>query len=266
MRDRRALHWEAPAGDTRTGEHVVACNRLILLLAGVEWLGALRAVAIDRDRLQPELPPLQVDALNLRGGGSLWHVHRLGDCAGEERLCRRHHAHVAHVMDGALAILRLERAIEDREVLVLKARCSLNRLLLVDVLEDCGNLLSAVAELGQRLWDRLVDDLEETFTNKLLVLDECNVWLDARGVAIHHEGDRSRGGEDAHLGVAIPVRRAELQCAIPRIRCRLGEILRQGRRWNLVRGVSVLADHTEEWLLVLLVVNERSAVCRRRLG
>ena len=119
VRDRRALHWESAAGDAGARQHVVAGCRLVLLLAGVEWLRALRAVAIDRDRLQAELPPFQVDALNLRSGGSLWHVHRLGDCAGEERLRRRHHAHVAHVLDGALTVLRLEGAVKDGEVLVL---------------------------------------------------------------------------------------------------------------------------------------------------
>ena len=266
VRDRRALHWEASAGHTRTCEYVVAYGRLILLLAGVEWLRALRAIAIDRDRLQAELPPFQVDAFDIFRGGSLWHVHRLGDCAREERLSRRHHAHVAHVMNGALAILRLEGAIEHREVLVLQARRPLNGLLLVDVLEDRGNLLSAVAELGERLWDRLVDDLEEAFADELLVLDERDVWLNARGVAIHHEGDRPGWGEHAHLCVAIAVHRAELKRSVPRIRCRLGEILRQRCRWDLVRGVAVLADHAEERLLVLLVLNERSAVCRCRLG
>ena len=266
VRDRRALHWEASAGHTRTCEHVAAYRRLILLLAGAEWLRALRTIAVDRDRLQAELPPFQVDALNLRGGGSLWHVHRLGDCAGEERLCRRHHAHVAHVLDGTLAILRLEGAVEHREVLVLQAWRPLNGLLLVNVLDDRGNLRGVVAELGERFWDRLVDDLEEAFADELLVLDECDVWLNARGVAIHHEGDRPGRGEHTHLCVAIPVRRAELKRSIPRIRCRLGEILRQGCRWDLVRGVAVLADHAKEGLLVLLVLRERSAVCRRRLG
>ena len=33
----------------------------------------------------------------------------------------RHHAHMAHVMDGARAVLRTEAAIEDRQMLVLQS-------------------------------------------------------------------------------------------------------------------------------------------------
>src|SRR5260221_12617816 len=39
----------------------------VLLLAGRERLRALRAVAVDRDRLQAELPALEVDRLDLVG-------------------------------------------------------------------------------------------------------------------------------------------------------------------------------------------------------
>ena len=269
MGDCGALLWQASSRCTGTRQDRrgdFGNCRFVLLLAGVERLRALRAVAINRDRLEAKLPALQIDALNLFGGGSLWHVHRLGDCAGEERLRRRHHAHVAHVLDGALAILRLERAVEDGEVLVLEAWGTLDRLLLVDVLEDRGDLLSVVAELDERLWDRLVDDLEEAFTDELLVLDQGDVWLDAGRVAVHHERDRSGWRQDRHLCVAEAVLRAEVECSIPGIGCRLGQVLRQRCRWDLVRGVTVLADHAKERLLVLLVLKERSAVCRRRLG
>ena len=56
----------------------------------------LAVVAVDRERLQAELPALQVDVLDLLDRGVLGQVDRLGDRTGQERLGRRHHPHVAH--------------------------------------------------------------------------------------------------------------------------------------------------------------------------
>src|SRR3989304_3048394 len=46
-----------------------------------------------------------------------------------------------------------------------------------------------------------VDDLHEAAADKVLVLDEGDVRLDARGVAVHHEADGAGGSEDGGLGV-----------------------------------------------------------------
>ena len=43
----------------------------------------------------------------------------LRDRSGDEWLSRRHHAEMAHVVNRARALRRLERAIEDGEVIVL---------------------------------------------------------------------------------------------------------------------------------------------------
>ena len=60
-------------------------------------------------------------------GGLLRHVDGLRNRAGDERLYRGHHAHVAHVMNRPLAVLRAEAAIEDRQMLVLQRRRAFNR-------------------------------------------------------------------------------------------------------------------------------------------
>ena len=122
-----------------------------------------------------------------------------------------HHPDVAHVVDRALAVGRLERAVEDRQVLGLEVRGALDRLVVVDVVEDLRHLLGAVAELAEGRRDRLVDDLQEALADELLVLDEGDVRLDAGRVAIHHEGDRAGRGEDGDLGVPVAVLLAELE-------------------------------------------------------
>ena len=177
----------------------------VLLLAGGQRLAALRAVAVDRDRLEALLPALEVDRLDLLGRGGLGHVDGLADRAREERLDRAHHPDVAHVVDGPLAVDRLERAVEDRQVLGLEAGRALDRLVLVDVGEDLLDLRRVVAELAQRRRDRLVDDLEVALADELLVLDERDVGLDAGGIAIHHERDRAGGREHGDLRVAVAV-------------------------------------------------------------
>jgi hypothetical protein len=96
----------------------------------------LRSVAIDGDRLQPQLPRLDVGFHDLFDGGVLRHVDGLGNCAGDERLRRRHHAQMSHVVDGARAFGRLEGAIEDGEVLVFDVRRAFDGAGRVDVADD----------------------------------------------------------------------------------------------------------------------------------
>ena len=174
-------------------------------------LAALRVVAVDRDRLEAELPALEVDLLDLLGGGGFGHVDGLADRAADERLDRAHHPDVAHVVDGALAVGRLERAVEDRQVLWLEVRRALDGLVLGQVGEDLVDLFRAIAELAQGGRDGLVDDLEEALADELLVLDERDVRLDPGRIAIHHESDRAGRGEDGDLGVPVAVLLAELE-------------------------------------------------------
>ena len=183
----------------------------VLLLARRERLGALRVVAVDRDGLEALLPALEVDLLDLLGRRRLGHVHGLADRARDERLDGAHHPDVAHVVDGPLAVGRLEGAVEDRQVLGLEAgrpRSSRARSMYSRISLD---LLARVAELLERGRDRLVDDLEEALADQLLVLDERDVRLHAGRIAIHHEGDRPGRGEHGDLRVAIAVLLPELE-------------------------------------------------------
>src|SRR3712207_7036125 len=50
--------------------------------------------------------------------------------------------------------------------------------------------------LPQGVRDGLVDDLEVAAADEALVLDERDVRLNARRVAVHHEGDRARRRQD----------------------------------------------------------------------
>ena len=56
-----------------------------------------------------------------------------------------------------------------------------------DVLGDRLHLLGLVAEVLQRARDGLVHDLHGAAADELLELDQGQVRLDARGVAVHHE-------------------------------------------------------------------------------
>jgi hypothetical protein len=79
-----------------------------------------------------------------------------------------------------------------------------------------STLLLVVAELGQRLGDRLVGDLEQTAADEALVLDQRDVGLDARGVAVHQERDGAGGREHRDLAVAEAVLLAGLDGLVPR--------------------------------------------------
>ena len=164
-------------------------------------------------------------------------------------------------MDGPLAVGRLERAVEDRQVLRLEVRGALDRLVLGQVGEDLVDLFGAVAELAQGGRDGLVDDLEEALADQLLVLDEGDVRLHPGRIAIHHERDRAGGREDGDLGVAIAVGLAELERLVVDDPGGRDHVLRDGLVGrDLVGRVAVLADHPQERLAVLVVLDERAAV------
>ena len=74
-----------------------------VLLGRRQRLGDLAVVAVDGDGLDAELPGVDVELLDLFDRDLLGHVHRLGDGAGDERLDRTHHRHVARVVDGVVA-------------------------------------------------------------------------------------------------------------------------------------------------------------------
>ena len=58
-----------------------------------------------------------------------------------------------------------------------------------DELDDRFRGLIRIAQLLECPWNRVVDDLQRSTSDKLLELDQREVRLDAGGVAIHHESD-----------------------------------------------------------------------------
>ena len=180
----------------------------------------------------------------------LGQVHRLGDRAREEGLDRAHHLDVAHVRDRALA----DGDVEHRQVLVGQIGGADDRPVLVDVGLDLLDLLVGVAERAQRHRDRAVDDRHLAAADELLELDEREVGLDARRVAVHEERDRPRRREHRGLRVAVAVDLAELDGLLPRRARRLEQRgVRQRRVGDRVRGVAVHAHDVVVRVAVLLV-------------
>ncbi len=145
----------------------------------------------------------------------LGHVDRLRDRPGDERLGRGHHQDVGLPGDVAGAVRRLERGVEDRQVLGLEIGGPFDRVFLVDVVDDRGDLRRAVAEGIEGLGHGLVDDLHHPAAGQLLVFDQGDVGLDAGRVAVHHEADRPGRGEHRGLGVAEAVTPALDQHFVP---------------------------------------------------
>ena len=100
------------------------------------------------------------------------------------------------------------------------------------VAHDLLDLSGTIAQLFQRRGDRLVDDLEIAAARQLLELDQREIRLDARGVAIHDQADRAGGRDDRGLGVTEAVRLPQSQRLVPR---RAGQVDQGGV--GTVRGV-----------------------------
>ena len=198
-----------------------AGNRLGLVLAalvGRERLDFLGAVAVDGDGLDAKAPRLGVGLHDVLDRGLGRQVHGLTDRPRDERLDRPHHPDVAHVVDRAGTVDRAERAVKNRQVLRLEARCTFNGFLLIEVLDDGVDLPWLIAQALQRARDGLVDDLQHAAADQPLVLDERDVRLDAGRIAIEHKSNRAGRGDHRDLRVAHPVRFAVLDGGIPRAR------------------------------------------------
>ncbi len=99
-------------------------------------------------------------------------VHGFGDGAGKERLRGRHHLDVAHVLNRAGSLGRLEAAIEDRQVLGLHARRAFDGARCVDVRDNGVHFVGVVAKLEERFRHGIIDDLDHAAADQLLVLDQ----------------------------------------------------------------------------------------------
>ena len=194
-RGRQAATVRAEHGRFQS-RHVDVGLLLVGILGNVERLNALGAVAIDGHRLEAQIPAVAIDPGDLVDGDVVGDVDGLGDRTRQERLDGRHHADVSHVVDAADALGGAEGTVEHGQVVVVQVRGVFDRIVLVDVVDDLGDLVGLVAQTLQRERHGLVDQLEIAPARELLVLDQGGLRLDAGRVAIHHEADGARRGED----------------------------------------------------------------------
>ena len=152
-----------------------------------------------------------------------------------------------------------------------------------DIGEDVVGLVGGVAERADGRAQRLVGDLEVAAARELLELDEREVGLDARRVAVHEETDRAGRRDDGRLRVAEAELLAEAERVVParhRARQQVGRVrevdaaslhdrvvdrdrpdaqvlpLVAGAR-HAHRGATVVAHDAEHVVAVLAVAGER---------
>ncbi len=153
----------------------------------------------------------------------------------------------------------LKDAVEDGEVLRLDGGRAFDGAGGVDVADDGVDFRLGVAELDERRWHGVVDDLDHAAADELLVLDQRKIRLDAGGVAVHHEADGAGGGENGDLGVAVAMLFAVGERAVPCVAAGFDELIKlrdnEGlggvlRLANIVDLGAMHADDVEEGLAV----------------
>ncbi|GBE31077.1 hypothetical protein BMS3Bbin04_02119 [bacterium BMS3Bbin04] len=76
----------------------------------------------------------------------MWHVDRLADRAGEERLHRSHHPDMTHIVDAATA--NIQRAVKHLLMLLFQAGGSGHIVVLIHIVNDLLGLLLRIAQLS----------------------------------------------------------------------------------------------------------------------
>ena len=165
-----------------------------LCAGGAQRLALLAAIPVNRHRLKPQFPGLQVGIADVFDGGVLGKIDGLRYSSGDERLRSRHHPQMPGVVNRPSAFRRLERAIKDGQVIILNMRRPLNRSGSVDVADDRIRLLMRVSKLEQSRRHRIVDDLNHPSAHQLLVLHQRQIRLYASSIAVHHEAYGAGGG------------------------------------------------------------------------
>src|SRR3546814_17210488 len=99
------------------------------------------------DRLQPDLPCFQVDGLDVLDTAVVRQVDRLRDRAGDKRLCCGHHADMRFRRQEPFSLAAAVCAVEYSVMLLLQARRSLDRAMLVHIGHD--RLDRLLRELGR---------------------------------------------------------------------------------------------------------------------
>jgi hypothetical protein len=131
---------------------------------------------------------------------------------------------------------------------------------------DLVDLRPAVAKRPQRQRHGHVHDRHLPAADELLELDQREVGLDARRVAVHQERDRAGGCEHRGLRVAVAVRLAELDRVVPGAVGGTQQLaVRDQLLVDLVRRVPVLAHHVVVRVAVLGVAVVRARRVARDL-
>ena len=119
------------------------------------------------------------------------------------------------------------------------------------------DLARVVAPVAQRAGHGPVYDLEHSATHQLLVLDQRDVGLNSRRVAVHHERNRPGRCNDCDLGVAITMLTAELESFGPRA-LRLGmQVGRYAFARNFFAEFFVQPDHFKKRRAIAFKLGER---------
>ena len=135
---------------------------------------------------------------------------------------------------------------------------ALNRVVVLKIIQNLICLTCGVSESLQGFWNCAVYDLDDSAAHEPLVLDQGNVWLNARRVAVHHEGDRPRRRDHGYLGVLEAEPLPKRQGLVPGPYCCINQILRNILARNLASVGSMHPDNVEEWFLVARVASEGS--------
>src|SRR6202012_5373185 len=93
------------------------------------------------------------------------------------------------------------------------------------IFDDGIYLLVGVTEVFQRGRHGLIDDLEIAAAGQFLELDEGKVGLNAGGIAIHDQADRTCRSDNGSLCIAVAVFLAQLYGFIPGLGSSLQEII-----------------------------------------
>ena len=133
-------------------------------------------------------------------------------------------------------------------MLLPQSRCAFDGLSLIEIGQDLLNFVFTVTELAKRHAHRLIRNFEKPTTYEFLVLDESNIGLHPRGVAIHHKGDGPGRSQHRDLGVLEPVFAAFFHCRIPNFTRSTEQLRADTVVIHLVRSVPVHTDHFQEWL------------------
>src|SRR5256886_1625346 len=135
---------------------------------------------------------------------------------------------------------------------------ALNRVVVLKITQNLIRLTYGVSKFAQSFRDCAVDYLDHPAAHEPLVLDQGNIRLDARSVAVHHERDRPRRRNHRNLGVLEAEPLTKRQGLVPGpYRC-INEILWNILARNLASVGSMHSDHVEEGLLVARVASEGS--------